>query len=265
MSPHVPVLVYHSIRADGPSSDDPWAVSVSDLRRDVDAVLATGRPSMTATRYAQWLAGHDDAPPPVLITFDDGFADFADTALPILAEHGLAATVFVTTGWVGRPGMLSHSAIAGLPSSLVEVGAHTVTHPHLDTVNDEVARRELLTSRESLEEWTGDWVTSTAYPHGSHTRRTRALVRDSGYLTAHAVKNAVSHGDDDVLAVGRYTVHGRTSRGEVVDVLAGRGVRTAWRRDRLRTRAYRQVRKMRTLLGGSSNVAMSGLGAHSEN
>ena len=246
--PHVPVLLYHSIRSDGAIAADPWAVRESDFRRDVDAVLATGRPSMTATRYARWLTEDDDTPPPVLITFDDGFADFADVALPVLAEHGLASTVFVTTGWVDRPGMLSRDAIRQLPSSIVEVGAHTVMHPHLDTLGVDVACRELLTSRESLEEWTGDWVTSVAYPHGSHSRRTRTLARDCGYVTAHAVKNVVSHRSDDVLAVGRYTVRDRTSRAEVVGVLDGHGVPRARRRQRLRTRAYRQVRTVRACL-----------------
>lgn len=247
--PHVPVLLYHSIRPDGATVADPWAVRESDFRRDVDAVLATGRPSMTATHYARWLTEDDDeTPAPVLITFDDGFADFADFALPVLAEHGLASTVFVTTGWVDRPGMLSRDAIRQLPSSIVEVGAHTVMHPHLDTLGDDVARRELMTSRESLEEWTGDWVTSVAYPHGSHSRGTRALVRDCGYVTAHAVKNVVSHQSDDILAVGRYTVRRSTSRAEVVAVLDGRGAPRARRHQRVRTRAYRHVRRVRASL-----------------
>lgn len=244
----VPVLLYHSI-ASGATVDDPWQVRLDDFRSDMEAVARTGRTALTATAYGQWLRGAVElAGPAVLVTFDDGYADTAELALPVLREYGLAATVFVTTGWVGRPGMLSRSAVAALGGPSTEIGAHSVTHPHLDTLGPAAARGELSIAREVLEDWTGDWVTSVAYPHGSHSRRTAALARDCGYQTAHAVKNCLSHPWDDVFAVGRYTVHARTGRATVAAVLAGRGAPPSPRRERLRTMVYRPVRRVRGAL-----------------
>ena len=93
-------------------------------------------------------------PRPVVLTFDDGFADFHDRALPLLARYGFTATVFVTTGWIAdsgapdaahrRPGrMLSWSQIAEAAATGVEIGAHSHGHPELDLLAAESLRREL--------------------------------------------------------------------------------------------------------------------------
>lgn len=244
LSDVVPILLYHSVTP-SPGADA-FAVRLDDFRRDMAEVAATGRIAMTADEYRRWSA--DDARPPirpVLVTFDDGFADYADRALPVLAEHGMRSTLFVTSGWVDRPGMLSRRAVEDLARGTTEIGAHTVSHPHLDLLDPVEARGELRYAREFLEDRTGEWVTSLAYPHGSHSRRTKTLARESGYLTAHAVKNALSHTADDEFAIGRYTVHAGTTRAEVRAVLAGRGVPRSWRRERLRTAAFRHVRRLR--------------------
>ncbi|HEY8478753.1 MAG TPA: polysaccharide deacetylase family protein [Spirillospora sp.] len=243
----VPVLLYHSVAAPGDlSGDDHWQVGVADFRKDMESVVETGRTPMTATAYADWLrAGADPAVRPVLVTFDDGFADYADVALPVLQELGLCATLFVTTGWIGRTGMLSRAAVRDLARTGTEIGGHAVTHPHLDTLSAAGARGEILGSRHALEDIVGGWVTSFAYPHGSFHRRTRRLVIDSGYRTAHAVKNALSHPGDDVFAIARFTVTATTPRERVRAVLAGRKAPFGWRRERLRTRGYRIVRRAR--------------------
>jgi peptidoglycan/xylan/chitin deacetylase (PgdA/CDA1 family) len=248
-SGHVPILLYHSIAAGAAGADDPWQVRADDFRADMEAVSESGRTPMTASQYASWLADVNSTRlDPVLVTFDDGFADYMDVALPVLRELGLVSTMFVTAGWVGRKGMLSRSAVADLAGSATEIGAHSVTHPHLDNLTPHAAKREMTISRELLEDWTGDWVTSMAYPHGSHSARTKTLAKEGGYVTAHAVKNALSHKGDDVLAVGRYTVNAGTSRARVRAVLGGRGAPVAWRRERLRTRIYRPVRKVQGVL-----------------
>lgn len=247
----VPILLYHSI-ASGRGSADPFAVAVDDFRRDMDEVVATGRHPMLATEYLEWCGGGDRSVRPVLVTFDDGFGDYADRGLPILRDRGIRSTMFVTTGWTGRPGMLSRSAIADLAAErdhedapVTEIGGHTVTHPHLDTLSAGAAQNEMTVSRIDLEDWTGGWVTSMAYPHGSNSASTRRAAQGSGYLTAHAVKNALSHPADEPFAVGRYTVHAGTTRNQVRDVLSGAGAPRSWRGDRLVTRGFRVVRRVR--------------------
>jgi peptidoglycan/xylan/chitin deacetylase (PgdA/CDA1 family) len=240
----VPVLLYHSVALPGRSAADHWQVRASDFEQDMAAVAASGRTPMTAGRYAEWILG-TGSESPVLVTFDDGYADFADVALPILVRWRLPSTLFVTTGWIGRPGMLSGEGVAELPAAGVEIGGHSVSHPHLDVLGSGRAFAEIVDSRCRLEDLTNGEVHSFAYPHGSHRRRTRELVEQAGYRTAHAVKNALSHRDDDVLAVGRFTVTASTSRVRVRDVLACRGLPLAWRRERWRTSGYRLVRWMR--------------------
>lgn len=241
----VPILLYHSI-TQSTSDTDPFAVQVDDFQRDMDEVVATGRSPMTATEYAEWCRTPDRATRPVLVTFDDGFADYADLALDVMRARRIASTIFITTGWIGRQGMLSKAAITDLARvERIEIGAHTVSHPHLDTLHLDAARREMTYSREWLEEATGGWVTSMAYPHGSHSAQTKTLARDCGYRTAHAVKNAFSHHADDRYAVGRFTVCGTTPRAQVRAFLSGSGAPRSWAGERLRTRGFRVVRRLR--------------------
>lgn len=246
----VPVLLYHSISR----RDDPWATRPEDFRADMEAVRASGRVPLLATAYARGLRGEEPLPgQAILITFDDGYADFAEHALPVLDRLGLAASLFVTSGWLGTAGMLSADALRDLAGvGQLEIGAHSVRHPHLDIISRHEAATEIRDSRAHLSDLLGRETTAFAYPHGSHRTATKELVRGSGFATAHAVKNALSHTADDPYAVARFTVHAGTSRAAVVRVVAGTGIRPAGRRERLATRVYRPVRRLRRMLQGTA-------------
>ncbi len=247
LGPSIPVLLYHSISSSKVRTDDAWAVKESDFRIDMEAVANSGRVALTADQYGRCLSGEDLVPDnAILVTFDDGFADFEDVALPILVDFALPATLFVTSSFVGRAGMLSRRALADVASETsVEIGGHSVTHPHLDVLPTQAAYDEIANCRDILTGLLGTAIYSFAYPHGSHNRRTRQLVRNAGFRTAHAVKNAFSHPADDPLAIARYTVHSRTSRDKLQAVVAGEGAPLARRRERVRTSAYRLVRRWR--------------------
>jgi peptidoglycan/xylan/chitin deacetylase (PgdA/CDA1 family) len=240
----VPVLLFHSLSRGRPTNR--WQVTADDFKRDMEAVVASGRTTLTAQQYGLALRHYQPVASSVLITFDDGFADYADVALPILESFGLVATLFVTTGWLGRPGMLSVAAVRDLATSAGEIGSHSVSHPHLDIVRHARARYELERSKADLEETIGRSVTSFAYPHGSYRAITRQLVAASGYRDAHAVKNALSHSHDDFLSVGRFTVEADTARVRVSSVLGGRSLPLAWQRERMRTSLFRLVRYSRS-------------------
>src|SRR5439155_805016 len=106
------------------------------------------------------------------------------------------------------------------------------------------SRRTPLTITQLAEGPRGARTLSFAYPHGSHDRRSVAAVRDAGYTSAVAVKNALSHSGDDVFALARVTIEAHTSTATVRAALDGT-LRMAPRGELWRTRGYRQLRRWR--------------------
>lgn len=244
MADLTPILLYHDVVRGVPAN--PWQIRVDDLARDLDAALESGRLVQSAAELDAALRARPvtDAAR-CAVTFDDGYASFADLAWPLLVERDLPVTLFVTTGSLDTPGMLTAGDVAGLAGPLVEVGAHTVTHPHLDLLPAAAARDEIRGSRDRLAELLGAEPPGFAYPHGSHHRLLPAIVAGCGFTYAYAVKDALSHPDDDPYARARLTVLAGTDRRRVRQWLVGRGAPRAWAGERLRTRVYRHVRAAR--------------------
>ena len=165
-----------------------------------------------------------------------------------LLRRNIAATVYVTSGEVGATDRLSVSQLAELALlPPVEVGAHPVCHRRLDELAKSELTHEVSASKAALEDMTQATVCSFAYPHGAYDRRARGAVIVT-YHSAAAVKNAVSHGRDDPFAISRWTVSAQTSASRIAEVLEGKEVPRGWSRERLRTRAYRTVRRHRRRL-----------------
>lgn len=243
----IPVLLYHSV-SDRPPPDGSWgAVSPSLFAAHLAVIIERGSHAITVSELALALRRHRPLPErPVVITFDDGYED-TPSAVEVLAALGLSATVYVTTGALDAPGRLSRAEVNALSrSEAVELGAHGVGHPHLDELPWSSAARELTVSKTVLETLTGDRVDSFAYPHGAFDRAVRDAAIAAGYRSAVAVKNAVSHLDDDPFAIARFTVTARVSARRLAEVLDGRRVRRASPRERVRTRAGRAVRRRRS-------------------
>lgn len=120
-------------------------------------------------------------PPVVALTFDDGWRDNRSVAWPILERHRATATVFLVRDWCAagsheggaflRPQEVRELCAAGLG-----FGAHTATHPRLDTLGDREAEAEMQRSKDAVEEWTGRPCTLFAYPFGSHSAASAALA-----------------------------------------------------------------------------------------
>jgi peptidoglycan/xylan/chitin deacetylase (PgdA/CDA1 family) len=254
---HIPILLYHSVPGSGQPAD-PLAVREPMFARHLDAIVASGREPVSIARIARCLRG--GAPLParaVAITFDDGYEN-TPRAIELLQERGLRASVYVTTGQLDTAAMLRRDQLAALARArdTVELGAHSVSHPHLDELSVEQIEREVGDSKDRLEQFAGREIDTFAYPFGSHDRRVRAAVIAAGFASAVAVKNALSHPRDDPWALARWTVTATTSPRQIERVLAGDGVSYAWRKERLRTGGYRAVRRLRRRLRqGASRVS----------
>lgn len=124
---------------------------------------------------------------PVILTFDDGYRDFYTDAFPLLKKYKAKATVFVIPGFLDKPNYLYSwqlKEIATDSSHLVTIGAHTMHHPALTSLNLESAYQEILESKLFLEKNFARPVTVFNYPYGLHDDHVQNLVKKAGFQMA---------------------------------------------------------------------------------
>ncbi len=253
----VPILLYHAISDDPPGWIAPFTVGPAAFAAHLDVVAASGRQPLTVSQYLDGLRGSAPLPErPVLITFDDGFADFATAALPALTRRGLPSTLYVTTGALaGQPrdcvlppaAMLRSTDLAGLAEAGVEIGAHSHTHRQLDLLSAREAGRELSRSGDQLAQLVGHRIRSFAYPHGYWRARVRQLAGELGYDSACGVGESLCSPGDHPLALPRLMVRADTSAATVAAWLDGSGASVLHRRHRVLAFGWRQYRRVRQL------------------
>jgi hypothetical protein len=113
----------------------------------------------------------------------------------------------------------------------------------LDTLPRAEALEEITRPKELIEQHLQATVPSFAYPHGYSSAWIRRAVQQAGYTTACAVKNALSHLNDDPFAIARLTIEADHSMGAFAGMLVGRGVGTATSREHIKTRGWRLARR----------------------
>jgi len=212
----VPVLMYHEI-ADVTSTPSPLVVTPEAFADQLAYLRDAGFTAVTAGALAKILADGTGALPerPVVLTFDDGYADFYIRALPLLKQYGHTATLFQTTGWVGTSlgtrRMLTWSELAEIAEAGIEIGAHSHVHPEFDRLSDDKLRDELDGPKRMLEDKLGFAVPGFAYPFGLWNAKARRAAREAGYAYAYAVSNAMTAGRSDVFSLPRLTVQHTTT------------------------------------------------------
>ena len=264
--PYVPILMYHEIATPAETKSH-LAVSPDQFATQLQYLRDAGYQTLTFTDAAAALAaGRGQLPArSVVLTFDDGYADFHSQALPLLEKFGFTATVFVTTGWMADAGkhaagtplgpMMSWTQVREAATAGVEIGAHSHGHPELDQISGSQLRDELTTPKELLEEGIGQPVPSVAYPFGYSSARVRQAVRAAGYQHGSAVANAMAKAGGDEFAVPRLTVRASTRPETFERVVRGGQESTIYLKDHALTKGYAMVRRTKAVIGGISRRA----------
>jgi peptidoglycan/xylan/chitin deacetylase (PgdA/CDA1 family) len=117
----------------------------------------------------------------IVLSFDDGDISNLAVALPLLREHGMVAEFFVTSDFVGRPGMLSAGDVRALADAGMGVQSHGRTHRFLEDLEDDALRGELVESKLRLEALSGREVTALAFPGGRGGQREHDAAVRAGY------------------------------------------------------------------------------------
>jgi peptidoglycan/xylan/chitin deacetylase (PgdA/CDA1 family) len=189
------ILGYHGV-ADCPLSLDLSRLQVAPVQfeRQVELLSKAGFRFMTMSEAADELGSGRPRPGIAVVTFDDGLRNNYTTALPILSRLGIRATVYVACNFIGgynpwvSPGgggeMLGEEDIRALAASGWEIGAHTLSHPNMASLDYEQCRAEIEASRQRLETIIGSTVDTFAYPFGLYGAEAVRAVRDAGMRAA---------------------------------------------------------------------------------
>jgi peptidoglycan/xylan/chitin deacetylase (PgdA/CDA1 family) len=241
MTPALPILMYHSVKDEAPEATRALSVRPSAFAQQLRHLRDHGFVGLTfGDLWSAVREGGALPERPVVLTFDDGYADLHEQALPLLLEHGFPATVFLTTGWMpdagrhaaGRPldRVLSWSQVRELAGNGIEVAAHSHSHPELDQLSDTALDDELRTSRGLIEDGIGRRVDSLAYPFGYNRARVRRCAEKAGYRRAAAVSNRAAGPGHDDFAIPRLTVRRSTTLRRFAQTAgcAGLGTAFAW-------------------------------------
>jgi peptidoglycan/xylan/chitin deacetylase (PgdA/CDA1 family) len=265
----VPILLYHAITDSPGALIAPFAVSPREFRAHLDLLLNLGYRCIRISdldRPETWHDGGSSAAGRIVaLTFDDGYADYATAALPELTARAMPSTLYVTTGWLcdaerREPGptdaMLSWKQLPDLVEQDVEIGAHSHSHPELDTLSVRRLRSELHLPKQLLEDALGAPVDGFAYPHGYNGPRVRRLTAEAGYASAVSVHNARHHKGENAYDRSRLIVTNRMTLDELARWLEGPDdrLRTG---DSLATRGWRAYRRGKALLRGRPGSAYS--------
>ncbi len=212
-----PILMYHYIRTVDETVDPlGYQLSVTpDLFAAHMAWMAqNGYTGVRVDTLIRCLQGEPICPPhPVAISFDDGYDDAATTALPILQQYGFRATFYIVTGFVGQPAYMNWDQIRQLRDTGMEIGAHTVDHQVLTRLDISEMQRQIVQSKQVLEQTLGMNITSFCYPVGDYDATVVEQVRAAGFISA--VTTRWDNNYSDMLTLPRRRVAGGTTAEEL--------------------------------------------------
>ena len=184
-----PVLMYHSISpSPGP---DPHRVRVHPARLDGHLRLLR-RLGLRGVSLGELMTASDrgDAAGLVGLTFDDGYVDFLDSAVPVLARHGMTATLYVVAGRLGganewdagpRLDLVDAAQVRAVAAAGHEVGSHTLTHCRLPGASPATLAAEVGDSKRVLEDVLQAEVAGFCYPWGDFDAAAVDAARAAGY------------------------------------------------------------------------------------
>jgi len=208
------ILMYHSVD----STNDFFAVNPKEFRRQIK-YLKQNYAIISLDEIIDFIKERRNLPrKSVAITFDDGYHNFYLNVYPHLREDKLPATIFVTTGYVGKkwplssfkPKMLTWREIEKMSEDNIEIGAHTVTHPNLQEVSINEAENEILRSKEEIEKHTKKDASYFSYPFGRYTPEIVDIVKSLGFKGGLGGKGTIQKGENAFI-LSRIQVDGSVS------------------------------------------------------
>jgi len=214
-----PILMYHQIDA-SPARGTPLrglTVTPGSFARQMGLLRLLGYRGVSMTELEPYLRG-DAAGKVVGITFDDGYRNNLEHALPVLQRHGFTATCYaVSAPDVGRNAwdeslgvpqkpLLTPAEMRQWVGEGMDLGAHTRHHADLTQIGHDAAIDEIAGCKQELQDITGKEVRHFCYPYGRYKAEHVQMVKDAGYTTATTTRRGRAMAGDDLLELRRVLI-----------------------------------------------------------
>ena len=181
-----PILEYHQVTDE---QLDPvyevYNVPPKEFSAQLDFLQSEGYTTITLQDFMRAVHGKATLPEkPIVLTFDDGYADNYTTMLPILEAHKMTAVVYVITNEVGKKNYMSLDQLKDMQQRGIEIGSHTSDHLALTSLDAETQFGQIHYSKRFLE-WSGlSTIYSLSYPNGAVNDEIIEILKREQYLTA---------------------------------------------------------------------------------
>ncbi len=210
----VPILMYHYISVP-PAQADIYRQDLSVTPKNFELQLAylrkQGFTSISPETLIYHLGGHKPLPTkPVLLTFDDGYADNYTYAFPLLKRYGFRGTFSLVTESINfnDPNYLSWDQVVEMHRTGMDFGAHTRRHPDLRNQSLDFLRDEIIGSKEDIEAYINEPVRFFVYPSGHYDLNTLQIVQEADFWLAVTTQYGYEHRHDKRFILPRVRIHG---------------------------------------------------------
>ena len=213
----VPVLMYHSISFPPPDSDTirlDLSVTPPAFDEQMKFLLSSGYHTVRVSDLLDHLLHGAPLPEkPIVLTFDDGYADNYKAAFPILEKYGMTATFYIIAKFTEdqRPGYVTWDQLREMANAGMEVGSHSIDHLDLRGKSIAFLTNQIAGSKQIIESRLGRTVKTFSYPSGEYDANSISVLRANGYLGAVTEIQGVQQTSDNVFELRRVRVRGRYS------------------------------------------------------
>ena len=223
----VMVLCYHRLE-EHPRPHDPLAMTPEEFTKEMQALKDNNFAVIPMQDFLAWRRGEKEIPPKCcVVSIDDGYVSGYDTAWPILKKFGYPFTMFVYINYIGAGGKsITWDQLAEMRDAGVDIESHTYYHSNLRSPGtgvdkpthvlverdmqtlgpDGFLRKEIVESKQILEQKLGIKVNCLAYPYGNWSSKVRDLVKEAGYEAAFTVYGQRLGHSTTYDILGRYAV-----------------------------------------------------------
>ena len=207
----VPVLNYHQIND---RDENALTVHTDQFEAQMKYLADNGYHTITPEDMVDaWENGKELPDKPVIITFDDGYADNYRNAYPILKKYNLQGTIFLISDFVSTyPNYLTWTQAEEMQESgLINFESHTLSHEQLDSTSPEETWNQVDGSKKALEWHLGKEINFLAYPCGSYDEELQRMVKDAGYKGAFTVNYGLAGQQENRYLLDRVPIFGCTN------------------------------------------------------